>query len=362
MHFLSNVSLQLQSFLKKAAMPVGSSTAIAIVLALSLLITGCQATEGGCQAGDLKIGMVSDVPGVADAGVNESTWQGMGRADEELPVCAEFIESRTLADYEKDITEFAEQDYDLVVTVGSSMADATAKMAGAYSNTMFATMDLVPELAKPNVQGITFNVDETGFLAGYLAAAWADLKDPDDPRVAWLGGDRSTPEVQSVVAYEAGVATYNDQNEMSVQVVGEYLGTREDPLAGSRTANLLIDEGVDVVFGLGGDTGIGGLTAAKERGKWGIGSDLDQFARLPNEQDILLTSCIKRFDNAIYALIESVTQGDFGGGGVYTGTLANDGVGLAPFHNLADEIPDYVKRDLEELRQGIIDGTVDTGW
>jgi len=119
---------------------------------------------------------------------------------------------------------------------------------------------------------------------------------------------------------------------------------------------------VDVIFGVGGKTGNGGLTAAKERGKWGIGVDVDQYNTLPNEKDILITSCMKRLDNAVYAVVQSLVEGTFKGGGVYVATATNGGVGLAPYHDFEDKIPAELKAEVEAIVQGIIDGTIKTGW
>jgi len=111
-----------------------------------------------------------------------------------------------------------------------------------------------------------------------------------------------------------------------------------------------------------GRTGNGALAAAKERGKWGIGVDVDQYYTLPNQRDILLTSCLKRVDNAVFELVEQTLLGSFPGGGIYVGTLANGGVGLAPYHDLAGQIPNELDQGVQAVIAGIIAGEIDTGW
>jgi basic membrane protein A len=335
------------------------------LIALIALIAGCTcgpALPEGCEEGDLLVGMVSDIGGVDDASFNENTWEGLQRADEELAVCSQFIESQAQADYEKNITEFAEQGYDLIFTVGFLLADATASMAEQYPDVKFAIVDFAYDPPIDNIQGIVFNSDEAAFPAGYLAAAWATMQDPDDPQIGYVAGMQIPTVEIFVVAYEAGAEYYNEQNGGNVQVKGVYVGDFEAPDQGKIQGNSLIDEGVDVIFGIGGKTGNGGLAAAKERGKWGIGVDVDQYFTLPNEQDILLTSAIKRLDNAVYSVVEDTLNDEFQGGGVYIGTLENGGVGLAPFHDYEDQIPDEVKQEIEDIQQGIIDGSIDTGW
>jgi basic membrane protein A len=316
----------------------------------------------GCKSGDLKVGMVSDVGGVDDASFNQNTWEGLEKAAEDMDVCSKFIESQAQADYEKNITEFSEQGYDLIITVGFLLGDATAKMAEVYPDVKFSIVDVTYDPPIANVQGIAFNTDEAAFPVGYLAAAWADMKDPGDPQVGYIGGMQIPPVEIFIVAYEAGVQYYNDQNGKNVQVKGVYVGDFEAPDQGKIQGNSLIDEGVDVIFGVGGKTGNGGITAAKERGKWGIGVDVDQYYTLPNEKDILITSCMKRLDNAVYTVIKDTVAGQFQGGGNYVGTLSNGGVGMAPFHDFENEIPAEVKQALDAIQQGIINGTIDTGW
>jgi len=310
----------------------------------------------------LKVGMVSDVGGIDDASFNQNTWEGLQKAQTELGVEAKFIESQAQADYEKNITEFAEQNYDMIITVGFLLGDATGKMAAQYPDVNFAIVDYAYDPPIPNTQGIVFNVDEAAFPIGYLAAGWAVLKDPADPQVGWVGGMQIPPVEQFIVAYEAGVAYYNAQKGTDVKAKGVYVGDFESPDKGKIQGNSLIDEGVDVIFGVGGKTGNGGLTAAKERGKWGIGVDVDQYFTLPNEKDILITSCMKRLDNAVYSVVQSLVDGTFAGGSVYVATAANGGVGLAPYHDFEDEIPAELDAEVKAIQQGIIDGTIKTGW
>jgi len=329
-----------------------------VLTSLSLLVAAC----GPAKEEGIKVGMVSDIGGIDDASFNQNTWEGLQRAQEELGVEAQFIESQAQADYEKNITEFAEQDYDLIITVGFLLGDATGKMAKQYPDTKFAIVDFAYDPPIPNVAGIVFNVDEAAFPIGYLAAGWASLKDPDDPQVGWVGGMQIPPVEQFIVAYEAGVAYYNQQKGANVQVKGVYVGDFEAPDQGKIQGQSLIDEGVDVIFGVGGKTGNGGLAAAKENGKWGIGVDVDQYYTLPNEKDILITSCMKRLDNAVFSVVKSVQDDEFPGGGVYVGMLENNGVGLAPYHDFEDEIPADLKSEVDAIVDGIKKGEIDTGW
>jgi basic membrane protein A and related proteins len=188
------------------------------------------------------------------------------------------------------------------------------------------------------------------------------LQDPDDPQIGYVAGMQIPPVEQFIVAYEAGAAYYNAQKGTNVQVRGVYVGDFEAPDEGKIQGQSLIDEGVDVIFGVGGKTGNGGIAAAKENGKWGVGVDVDQYFTLPNEKDILITSCMKRLDNAVFTVVGQAQDGQFPGGGVYVGTLENGGVGLAPYHDFANEIPADLDAEVQEIIAGIIAGEIDTGW
>jgi basic membrane protein A len=328
------------------------------LLALSVVVVGCGTTE---EEG-LKVGMVSDVGGIDDASFNQNTWDGLQRAEEELGIQAQFIETMAQSDYEKNITELSEQEYDLIFTVGFLLGDATAKMAPVYPDVKFAGIDQWFDPPIDNTVAIGFAVDQASMPIGYLAAAWADMQDPDDPHVAHVSGMQIPPVEQFNVAYEAGVKYYNEQKGKDVKFSGVYVGDFEAGDQGKIVGNSLIDEGADVIFGVGGKTGNGGLAAAKERGKWGIGVDVDQYYTLPNEKDILITGTMKRLDNAVFGVTEAVLNDEFPGGGVYVGTLENGGVGLAPYHDFEDQIPDELKKEVEAIIEGIKAGEIDTGW
>lgn len=311
---------------------------------------------------NFKVGMVSDVGGIDDKSFNENTWKGLADAADEYGITAKFIESQAQADYEANITEFAEQGYDLIITVGFLLGDATAKMAEKYPDTKFAIVDFAYDPAIPNVQGIVFNTDEAAFGVGYVAAAMSDILDPAGPIVGHVSGMEIPPVTIFNYGYEAGIKYYNEKYGKNVGFLGVYVGDFEAPDEGKVQGNSLIDEGVDIICGVGGKTGNGGIAAAKERGKWGIGVDVDQYYTLPNEKDILVTSTMKKLDAAVLGVITEVLEGRFGGGGVYVGTLENGGVGMAPFHDFEDRVPDNIKEDLTAIRRSIINGAIDTGW
>jgi basic membrane protein A len=310
----------------------------------------------------LKVGMVSDAASFEDGGFNWSCKQGLERARRELKVEAVFRESRSQEDFDTNLTALAESGCDLIIGVGSLMHAAMARVANQHPEVKFALVDSVfyPPLA--NVESLTFNVEEAAFPAGFLAAAWADFKDPKNARVGFVGGIKLEPVQQFVVPFQAGAEYYNRKFSKQVKVFGEYVGSFTNQARGKVVGAAMLAAGVDVIFGVGGQAGVGALQAAKEQGKWGIGVDVDQHATLPEFKDCLLTSCLKRMDNAVFDTVQSVLNGQFEAGGNRVGTLANGEVGLAPFYEFDKQIPEPVRKELEAIQQAIKGGKMATGW
>ncbi len=202
----------------------------------------------------------------------------------------------------------------------------------------------------------------TGEWAGYLAAAWAEMKDPKDPAVAWVGGMDVESVNQFIVGFRNGVAHYNKLKNKEVRVLGGYVGDFGDFEAGFKLAGGFLDDGADVVFGAGSISGNGAIAAAQKYGKWAIGVDTDQYNTLPDQQDVILTSCLKRMDRAVNQVVTAALEHQFWGGTRYVGNLANHGVGLAPFHKYEDQIPERLQKEIVDIQRNLLEGDLSTGW
>jgi basic membrane protein A len=299
--------------------------------------------------------------GGIDGSVSRQVWQGLQKADQELGVCAQFLESRAEGDYALNIIELAEQHFDLIVAASPALVDAVQEMARRYPGTQFVIVDGAADPSLPNVDGITFRVDEAAFPAGYLAAAWAALKDPASPMVSYVASRQNPLAEQYVTAFEAGVDYYQAQKDTGVQFRGAYL-TDPSTQEALGQANSLIDLGADVLLAVGGGSSLSWLTAVKERGKWGIGSDEDQYLTQPKVGELLLTSVVKNLDTAVYLFVERLIEGESGSRDALVGTLQNGSVGLAPFHDVDAAIPDATKQELQQIQQAIENGRLSTGW
>ena len=315
------------------------------------------------RAGPMRVAMLSDGGTFLDNSFNQTCREGL----EELmysgaPLYVQFVETLAPRNFERKLAAFAERDYRLLIGIGYRMAEPIRTVAADYPRTFFACVDGDYDEPPHNVWAITFQVDECSFPAGYLAAAWADLQDPDDPAVAWIGGMDVASVNQFVVGFRNGAEHYNQIKNKKVRVLGGYVGSFEDFEGGQNLAFEQLDAGADVVFGVGSISGNGGIAAAKERGKWAIGVDTDQYHTLVDQQDVLLTSCLKRMDRAVKQIVTAALDNQFWGGTRYVGNLENHGVGLAPYHDFEDRIPERLHKEIVDLQRRILEGKVATGW
>lgn len=318
-------------------------------------------TEQAAQpAKKIKVGLVTDVGSLDDRSFNASAWEGVQRAVRDFGVEAKAIESKQPTDYIKNIQTFVNEEYDLIITVGFLMGDDTRKAAEMYPNQKFAIVDVgyFDENAPKNVMGLLFAEDQSGFLAGVVAGLMTKSN-----VVGGVYGLAIPPVCRFRKGYENGVKFVNP----NARILGVYQGPADgtpfnNPQWGAARARDQMNEGADVIFSAGGTTGNGGLEEiAKAQGVLGIGVDQDQYYTLSeNVRKILLTSAMKRVDQATYLAVKSVVDGAFQGGNrVFD--ITNDGIGLAPFHELEDKVPQSVRDKLQEVIEGLKNGTIKTG-
>jgi basic membrane protein A len=317
-------------------------------------------------AGKVKICQVTDVGGIDDKSFNATAWKGVQDAIDQLGVEGQFLESQEQADYAKNIQEFLDSNCDLIITVGFLLGDATKEAANANPDQKFAIVDFAyaPEdIPANNVLGLTFNTSEAGFLAGYLAAGMTKTG-----TVGTFGGINIPPVTVFMDGYAWGVRYYNKVHGTDVQVLGWDPETKDGLFTGNfeslddgRTfAESLFDEGADIVLPVAGPVGLGSAAAAQERGMMLIGVDTDWYVSAPEYRNVELTSIMKNMDVAVFNASKAVQDGTFEGG-VYVGTLANGGVGIAPFHEFDSKVPDSLKAEIEKAKDAIIDGKLKVG-
>ncbi|MCB0193109.1 MAG: BMP family ABC transporter substrate-binding protein [Anaerolineae bacterium] len=315
-----------------------------------------------------RYGLVTDAGGLEDNPFNALIWQGMEQAAEEFDVEVEYLTSDDEADYADNIGKFVGEGYHGVVTVGFLMAEATETAADVFSDVPFVIVDFPGR--EDNILGIQFEVDQASFLAGYLAAGMSQTE-----IICAYGGIRVEPITQYLVGFEQGVAYYNQQNNAEVRLLGwktsnliegggdgVFTNDFENTETGRFFAENFFEEGCDIIFPVAGQTGLGSAAAAQERNLAVIGVDIDQFEAAPELSDVYLTSILKQADVAVFEAIAAIEDGTFQGGMTYEGTLANEGVALAPFHDYDDAVPSELKDEIDQVRQDLINEEITTGW
>ncbi len=319
--------------------------------------------DGECgEEGVFCVGLVTDVGEIDDKSFNQSAWEGALRAQEELGAQVDYIETGDAKDYASNIALFAEGDYNVIVTVGFAMGEATAAAAVEYPEINFIGVDQFQGWAFdddtsndiPNLIGLIFHEDQSGFLAGALAAMMTE----SGKIGAVLGTDLVPPVVAFKEGYEAGALYINPDIELiSTFHPGGMDVAFTDPEWGATTARQALDQGVDVIFGAGGKTGNGALIeVAAEEGALCIGVDSDQWETVPEAHNCLISSAMKLITPGVFNLVNDSLQGSFAAGNYFGGS------GLAPFHDFDDAIPQDVKDKLEAIDAGLKDGSIETGY
>lgn len=317
--------------------------------------SGSAAGGATASGGSLRVALVTDVGKVNDGTFNQSAYEGMKRAEAELGLETAFIETTNQADYEKNLEQFASQGYNVVIAVGFFMGDALKLVASRYPDTKFVIIDSVVEDAT-NIKGIVFQEDEAAYLVGALAA----LVSKSD-NIGVVAGEKIPPVQKFVEGYKAGAKS--QKPEITVQEV--YIPNFQAPDQGAEAARSQIAEGADVIFGAGGPTGSGGIKAAAAAGAFAIGVDADEYNTTFNKgsvagSDKLITSALKRIDNATYNVLKDIVAGTFSNE-PYIGTAANGGVDYAEAHDASSVVTAEIKAKIDEIKKGLADGTIKTG-
>ena len=339
-------------FMKKVALTSGIAAAFMMASATAATaFTACQ---------------VTDVGGIDDSGFNQTAWKGVQDAMKAYGIEGRYLESQSETDYEPNLNSLIESKCDLIVSVGFLMGDATKTSAEANTGQKYSIVDFAYDPTIPNVVGQVFATNEGGFLAGYLAAGMSQ-----SGVVGTFGGINIPPVTAFMDGFYYGVAYHNSQKGTNVQVLGWNPASKEGLFTGNfeslddgrAFAQNLYDEGADIVMPVAGPVGLGSAALADELGTDAlkiIGVDADQTQTDPDRAHVYLTSVLKRMDSTVMQVIKSAMDGKFEGG-LMVGTLANDGVGLAPYHKFENAVPAVLKAEVEKVRAGLIDGSINVG-
>jgi basic membrane protein A len=290
---------------------------------------------------EFKIGLVTDVGGVNDGSFNQSAWEGLQLAAEDFGVEANYLESATDADYIPNIETFVDEEYDLIISVGYMLADATREAAEANPDVKVAIID-DSTIDLDNVSCLMFKQEQASYLVGYVAGLMTETDN-----VGIVLGMATETMHQFGYGYTAGVLDANP--DATVQQFNA--NSFSDSATGKADAKTAITNGADIVFHAAGATGLGVIEACQEDGVYAIGVDSDQSSIAP---DTVITSAMKRVDNAVYDAVEELINGELVSG-VKTYDLSIGGVDIAPTQDL---LPDDVIAAVEEVKEKIISGEV----
>ena len=342
-----------------------TTVSISVILALALIAVGCGGgggEQGGGEGGatEVRPGLVLDVGGLGDQSFNDSAYAGLQRAKKEFDAETEYLESTGPTDYVDNLTQLADAGYDPVFAVGFLMTDALNEVAPQYPETSFAIVDSAPAEDVQNAAGLRFREHEGSYLAGVVAGLMTqestEYTNPDDKVVGFLGGQESDLIERFQAGYEAGVESVCPDCEVLVQYAGSTPTAFNDPARGKEISLQQINEGADIIYHASGATGAGLFEAASEKGIFAIGVDADQAKLFPEAP--ILTSVVKRVDNAVYQTIEDVRNDNFPGGEVVEFGLDDRGISLAPFGRFDDQVPQSVKDEVDQAQQGIMNGDI----
>jgi len=320
------------------------------------------AAEVPAATADVRIGLVTDVGRINDRSFNQSAWEGVVQAGEALGLTEgdgfKYIETQDPQDYADNIQQFVDGGYNVIVTVGFALGEATNIAAAENPDIQFIGVDQFQGEALPNVAGLVFNEDKAGFLAGALAAHLSQT----GSIASVLGTDLVPPVVAFAVGYENGAKYINpDITVSSTFHPGEIGQAFTDPEWGAATARQALDSGADIIFGAGGQTGNGALqevAAAEGAGTslFCIGVDTDQWETLPAAHPCLVSSAMKLITPSVVDLINTFAGGTMTSGNYFGAT------GLAPFHDFEDSISQEIKDSLATIDAGLADGSISTNY
>ena len=313
---------------------------IALVLCMVLAF----AVPSAFAADTVKIGMVTDVGGVNDHSFNQFAWAGLkALAEEDDSFEVAYLESKTDADYQTNINTFLDEDYDLIITVGYMLADATREAAEDNPDKMFAIVDDASNADLENVACLTFAQEQASYLVGLVAGSVTESK-----TVGYVQGMVSDTMNLFGIGYITGVLEACPDATVLQYNANSFI----DIAGGNTAAKDMITKGADVIYHAAGGTGMGVLNACDEAGIWGIGVDGDQAASLG--LDSIICSAKKSVDVAAQDMSKAVKDGTFTGG-VHVFDLTNNGVGI---YTTGDHIPADVMDKVNAAIEGIIAGDI----
>jgi basic membrane protein A len=351
----------------------GTGLSAAVLGASALVLTGCgapPAEQGGsgspaAEATNYLGCIVSDSGGFDDRSFNQSSYEGLKMAEQDLGIKIKEAESQAETDFGPNVDAMVQADCNMILTVGFLLGDVTKEAAADNPDTHFAIVDYNDPEFSDNVKPIVYDTAQAAFLAGYTAAATSETG-----KVATYGGMNIPTVTIFMDGFADGVDYYNKQKDANVELLGwdkksqngTFVGNFEDQGKGKTNTLNFINEGADIIMPVAGPVGLGTLDAVIEANKDGkdakvVWVDSDGYETAGKAEEFILTSVMKLMGNAVEDVIKTDTEGKFDST-PYIGTLENGGVALAPFHDLDAAVSNDTKSELETIKKSIISGDI----
>ncbi len=317
------------------------------------------AASGDCSKPDVFcVGLVTDTGKIDDKSFNQSAWEGVEAGGKATGAQVKDIETVSTNDYATNIKQFTDKKYDVIVTVGFLMADATVKAAAQYPDTKFIGVDQFIDTSKvksPNLTGLSFNEDQAGYAAGYLAGLMTKTN-----KIGDVLGQEIPPVQKYDKGYKAGALAANPKVKVTSVYHPAGDNAFQDPVWGAGEAKKQLAQGVDIVFGAGGSTGNGAIQETAKASGAGktvfcIGVDVDQWDSVPAAQPCLITSAEKHLSQGVTDLIKQAKDGSIKGGN-FIGTA-----GVSPYHAFDSSVPADVKTKVADVVAKLANGSLKTG-
>jgi basic membrane protein A and related proteins len=315
--------------------------------------TSTGSSSSSSSSSNFKVGLVTDIGGLNDHGFNHLAYVGLQRAEQQLGIKGRVLTSSSGADYLPNLSTLARQGYNLVIPVGFLMADATDTVAKAFPSTKFAMVDsdATAEKGDPkNIEGLLFEEQQAGYLAGYLAGLYA--KQHGYTTISSVGGQKIPPVDHYIAGYQAGAKAADP----SIKTLNGYSQDFTDQTKCKEVALNQIAQGSKVVFQVAGGCGLGALSAAQQKGLQGIGVDADQ-AYLGS---YILTSAEKKVDVAVFNAIKNAMHGTFAAGNNVTNNIANGGIGYGKIGPAGLKFSPEIQKIYNEIKSGKISNIPNT--
>jgi basic membrane protein A and related proteins len=354
----------------------GSSTSSATSSTSSSATSSAASTSTAAASSKVLGCMVTDTGGIDDRSFNASSWAGMQAAATADPnITVKYLQSTTQSDYTPNINTFLSQKCNIIVTVGFLMGAATEAAAKANPTQKFAIVDCsyasgcLTGTKEPNIDQLTFNTVQDGFLGGYLAAGMTKTG-----KVATFGGEDIGTVTIYMDGFWDGVQYYNQKHGTHVQVLGwneqtqkgSFTGNFTNETTGQTLTQTFITEGADIIFPVAGNVGLGAAKAVQDADSAAGADKVNMFwvdtdgcVSAPQYCKYFITSVEKGIVAAVSDSVLSVAHGTFTGG-TYVGTLANGGAVLAPYHDFTSQVPAALQSELKTIEAGIENGTIAT--